>query len=58
MREICESVNIDVYALGGISARNIAEVMRSGADGACIMSGFMKAEDPEKFMEDLRHAIS
>ena len=58
LREICESVNIDVYALGGISARNIAEVMRSGADGACIMSGFMKAEDPEKFMEDLRHAIS
>ena len=58
LREICESVNIDVYALGGISARSIAEVMRSGADGACIMSGFMKAEDPEKFMEDLRHAIS
>ncbi|MER2081709.1 MAG: thiamine phosphate synthase [Ruminococcus sp.] len=58
LREICEIVNIDVYALGGISARNIAEVMRSGADGACIMSGFMKAEDPEKFMEDLRHAIS
>ena len=58
LREICESVNIDVYALGGFSARNIAEVMRSGADGACIMSGFMKAEDPEKFMEDLRHAIS
>ena len=53
MREICESVNIDVYALGGISARNIAEVMRSGADGACIMSGFMKAENPKKLMEEL-----
>ena len=58
LREICESVNIDVYALGGISARNIAEVMRSGADGACIMSGFMKAENPKKLMEELRNAIS
>ena len=52
------AVNIDVYALGGISARNIAEVMRSGADGACIMSGFMKSENPERFMEELRNAIS
>lgn len=58
LREICESVNIDVYALGGISARNIAEVMRSGADGACIMSGFMKSENPEILMEELHNAIS
>ena len=58
LREICESVNIDVYALGGISARNIAEIMRSGTDGACIMSGFMKSENPERFMEELRNAIS
>ena len=58
LREICESVNINVYALGGISVWNIAEVMRSGADGACIMSGFMKSENPEKLMEELRNAIS
>ena len=58
MREICESVNIDVYALGGITARNIAELMRSGADGACIMSGFMKSENPEILMEELHNAIS
>ena len=58
LREICENVNIDVYALGGISARNIAEIMRSGTDGACIMSGFMKSENPERFMEELRNAIS
>ena len=58
LREICESVNIDVYALGGITARNITELMRSGADGACIMSGFMKSENPERFMEELRNAIS
>ena len=58
LREICESVNIGVYALGGISVWNIAEVMRSGADGACIMSGFMKSENPEKLMEELRNAIS
>ena len=56
--EICESVNIDVYALGGITARNIAELMRSGADGACIMSGFMKSENPEILMEELHNAIS
>lgn len=58
LREICESVNINVYALGGVSARNIAEVMRWGADGACVMSGFMQTENPEKFMEELRNAIS
>ncbi|MEE0843391.1 MAG: hypothetical protein U0L75_03585 [Ruminococcus sp.] len=49
---------MDVYALGGITARNIAELMRSGADGACIMSGFMKSENPEILMEELHNAIS
>lgn len=42
LRNICESVKIPVYAIGGITADNIADVYAAGAKGACVMSGLMK----------------
>lgn len=41
LRAVCNSVKIPVYAIGGISDRNIASVTEAGAAGACMMSGFM-----------------
>lgn len=41
LRNICQSVSIPVYAIGGIDSTNIASVKDAGAKGACIMSGFM-----------------
>lgn len=42
LNEIAGSVNIPVYAIGGINENNIDRVIKNGAYGACIMSGFMK----------------
>lgn len=41
LRNICESVGIDVYAIGGISENNMLQCMDAGAKGVCMMSGFM-----------------
>lgn len=54
LRNVCKSVSIPVYAIGGISERNIAEVIDAGAKGACIMSGFMKCSDVKAMMKELK----
>lgn len=52
LQEVCESVQIPVYAIGGIHFETSepgkilhsqeTELTKAGAKGACIMSGFMK----------------
>ena len=49
LREVCDSVSIPVYAIGGISADNIVDVRSAGAKGACVMSGAMTCEEPLKY---------
>ncbi len=41
LRKVCLSVKIPVYAIGGIKEDNIMQVVEAGAEGGCIMSGFM-----------------
>ena len=50
LKAVCGSVSIPVYAIGGISADNIASVGGAGAKGACVMSGLMRCEDPEIYL--------
>lgn len=54
LKQVCNAVKIPVYAIGGINADNINLVAKAGADGACIMSGFMTCENPAEYMEKLR----
>lgn len=42
LNQVCGSVNIPVYAIGGINNENIELVINEGAAGVCMMSGFMK----------------
>jgi len=51
LRSVCRSVSIPVYAIGGISAENIAQVRECGASGACIMSGLMRCTDPAVYLK-------
>ena len=44
LEEICKTVRIPVYAIGGISSQNMESVRKTGAAGACIMSGFMRCK--------------
>lgn len=50
LRGICESVKIPVYAIGGITSDNMTGVFRAGATGACVMSGLMKCENPQRYL--------
>lgn len=49
LNNIVKSVDIPVFAIGGISSSNINSVINSGAIGVCIMSGFMNIKNPEDF---------
>lgn len=42
LKKVCEAVSIPVYALGGMNEGNLKLVMKMGAAGSCMMSGFMK----------------
>ena len=50
LRNVCESVEIPVYAIGGISPDNIGLVREFGAAGGCAMSGFMRCADPAEYI--------
>lgn len=53
LSKICREVELPVYAIGGIDTENIEFIKNAGAEGACIMSGFMKCPDVHEFMKDL-----
>ena len=54
LRDVCQSVDIPVYAIGGICAENIKAVRECGAAGACVMSGAMVCDDVRKYLGELR----
>lgn len=50
LKEVCKSVSIPVYAIGGISSDNILMVKNSGAKGACVMSSAMNCPEPHNYL--------
>jgi len=54
LKEVCQSVKIPVYAIGGITPCNAIEAVRMGARGVCVMSGLMQCEDPAAYMDAFR----
>lgn len=54
LKEIKRAVKIPVYAIGGITPENIPLIKETGADGACIMSGFMQCENIGNYIKNNR----
>ena len=50
-------VSSPVVAIGGISSRTAADVVRAGASGVALISGIFGAPDPEQAARTLRSAI-
>ena len=50
LSSVCSSVNIPVYAIGGISPENAEKAINAGAEGICIMSGLMNCKNPRVFI--------
>lgn len=53
LREVCKSVRIPVYAIGGINSENIRLVKEAGAKGGCIMSGLMICDNPAEYIKEM-----
>jgi len=50
LQEVCLKVTLPVYAIGGITKDNAADIMRSGAKGFCIMSEAMTSPQPAELV--------
>lgn len=46
LRNIRSRISLPLVAIGGISARNVAEILQAGADGIAVVSAIMAAPDP------------
>ncbi|MBI2864658.1 MAG: thiamine phosphate synthase [Chloroflexi bacterium] len=57
VREVAARVSIPVFAIGGIVAENIAEVIGAGAQGAVVVSAILADADPGEAARRLRRAI-
>ena len=54
LRQICMSVQIPVWAIGGITPKNATNIWEQGASGVCIMSSLMEAEYPERMIQEIK----
>jgi thiazole tautomerase (transcriptional regulator TenI) len=46
LHQIVEQTSVPVIAIGGIKAKNVCEVLHTGAAGIAVMSGILEAESP------------
>lgn len=53
LSEVCRSVTIPVFAIGGINEKNVSSVVNSGAHGACVMSSVMQRENADEYLKNL-----
>lgn len=53
LKKICRTVDIPVYALGGINTNNVSEVINAGAFGISMISAIISADDIKKKVEQL-----
>lgn len=53
LKKVCESVEIPVYAIGGIAPENVREVRRDNAAGICLMSSLMTCPDVPELLESM-----
>lgn len=57
IRDTLEAIDIPLVALGGISERNISEVVAAGADHVAVCSAIVSAEDVERAAATLKEMM-
>ena len=57
-RAVKKSVNLPVYAIGGINERTLPELAGEDFDGICVVSAIQYAEDPEAAVKKLRAILN
>jgi thiamine-phosphate pyrophosphorylase len=56
LREVRAKVRIPIVAIGGITAKNAADVLAAGADCIAVVSAVLSAPDPGKAIAELMKA--
>ena len=57
LRQIREAISIPIVAIGGIDAKNAAEVMAAGADSIAVISAVLGAADVEKAARQIAQSM-
>ncbi len=57
LKKIKETVDIDVYAIGGLNIENVDILKNSKADGICVVRAIMDADDVYQTSLDLKEKI-
>jgi thiamine-phosphate pyrophosphorylase len=47
LKDVCQTLSIPVFALGGVNPANVAEVLSCGAAGIALISAIIGAADPK-----------
>lgn len=55
LKEVCQSVQVPVFAIGGITKDKVDEILQTGAKGFCIMSEAMNCDDPTTLKNQFCH---
>lgn len=50
LKEVCDSVTIPVFAIGGITKDKVKDVTDAGANGICVMCEAMTCSNPADFV--------
>lgn len=58
LRAIRSLTSLPIFAIGGITVDQVAEVMRAGADGVAVITAILKAPDVAKAVEDVIAQLS
>lgn len=53
LKEVVDSINIPVVAIGGITLDNASELIDTGIAGLSVVSAIMSSDDPKKSSEEL-----
>ncbi len=57
LKELKKRIRIPVFGLGGITRKNMHEVMQAGADGVAMISAIVAAEKVQKASEDIVNSL-
>ena len=58
LERIAKSVSLPFLAIGGVTSRNVSQVMAAGATGAAVISAILSASDPRVAAETLKEAMT
>jgi thiamine-phosphate pyrophosphorylase len=56
--EITNAINLPVLAIGGVTAKNVGDVIKAGAAGVAVISAIAGAADPRAAAQEMSKAIA